>query len=354
MPPISSQLFNVASKDDCLSEDPYKAELERVLATIDPCNFKVNNYPQIVFICGGEIEQKSSKDAKAIPASLRERILINLAKEHSDIERNCVVAESFKDYFQKGSYKNLLEFESDIANIASLIVVCLESAGSLVEFGIFTSHEQTIKKLQVFVPQEFYNNVHDEQDSFIKLGPLAELESMRDDAVLVYPFPNKDKLSYEDIDVVIGDITTRLSEEHAQADFDNNNSGHLAFLIHDLISLAYPIKIPEIELCIKQLGINTLDERRISSLIYLLKKTRHIGIEKYSGTDYLYPLNHKLNRIAFGKSRDGKVFDRAARFIEIRGTFGFINKAESQLMKKRRLAMMKIAAKMTNKVEVTL
>ncbi|MFQ2446789.1 hypothetical protein ACK307_20505 [Aeromonas caviae] len=63
-----------------MSEDPYKAELERVLATLEPCNFKINNYPQIVFICGGEIEQKSYEDAKAIPASLRERILIYLAR----------------------------------------------------------------------------------------------------------------------------------------------------------------------------------------------------------------------------------------------------------------------------------
>ena len=137
-----------------LSEDQYTATLNNILLTLELKNFKIINVPNIIFICGGKIEQQAHEEKKAFPASLRERMLNYLADEHSEIKDNCVVAESFKDYFQKGDYKNLLEFEGDIANISSLIVVCLESAGSLVEFGIFANHEKTIKKLQVFVPEE--------------------------------------------------------------------------------------------------------------------------------------------------------------------------------------------------------
>ena len=170
---------------------------------------------------------------------------------------------------------------------------------------------------------------------------------MRDDAVLVYPFPDAEKIHYEHIDVVVGDITSRLSESHVHADFDLNNSGHIAFLIHDIVSIGFPIKKPEILSCLKLIGIEGIDERRLSSLLYLLKKIKHIGIEKYSGVDYVYPINPRLNRITFGKDKNKKVFDRQTRFIEIRSTFGFNNKQETQFMKKRRLVMSKIAPKIS-------
>lgn len=346
MPPLFLE-WNITIRESSLSDNSYDAVLDLAIASVELGNLKVCNFPQIIFICGGPIEQKKGEDARAFPSSLRERILVYLGNNHEELEKGCVVAESFSDYFQKGAYKNLLEFESDIANISALIVVCLESEGALVEFGMFVNHELTMKKLQVFVPERHYNREDD--DSFIKLGPLAELESIRPNtSVLVYPFPCPEKLEYEHIDVIVGDIKSRLNEIHEYADFDRNNSGHLAFLIYEIISLAHPIKRPEIERCLNFLGISGIDERRLSSLLYLLKKIKHAGSEKYSGIDYFYPINPNVHRINFGKDKEGKLYDRRARFIEIRSTFGFGGASEGELAKKRRLVMMKIAQKISS------
>ena len=272
------------------------------------------------------------------PVSLRERILLYLDEHHNEIEENSVIAESFADYFQKGEYPNLLQFEEDIANVASLIVICLESAGSLVEFGLFCNHASTADKLLVYIPEEHYDGV----DSFIALGPLAQLKANSSKSVLAYPFPDPNKSSYEDIELVVGDLVERLNSSPKTSQFDKENSGHLAFLIHDIISLCTPIKKQEILKCMINLEINDLTERRLSTLLYLLMKINLVGQKTYSNVDYFYAIDPSINKLTFGKCKDQSTFDRTAKFVEIKQTFMLQNDGERQATKKRRLVQGKI------------
>ncbi len=47
-----------------------------------------------------------------------------------------------------------MSFEDDIANISTLVVICLESAGSLVELGLFVNRKSLAQKLHVVAPFE--------------------------------------------------------------------------------------------------------------------------------------------------------------------------------------------------------
>ena len=315
-------------------QDSYSLALSSIFTNLDYRKFTVQFTPRITFICGGPIESSSS----AYPVSLRERILLYLDKHHNEIERNTVVAESFADYFQKGQYSNLLQFEEDIANVASLIVICLESAGSLVEFGLFCNHASTSDKLLVYIPEEHYDGV----DSFIALGPLAQLKASSSKSVLAYPFPDSNKAKYEDIDLVVGDLVEKLESSPKTGQFDAENSGHLAFLIHDIISLCTPIKKQEIMKCMTDLEIEGVTERRLSTLLYLLMKIGLVGQKTYSHVDYFFSTNPSLNKITFGKCKDMSNFDRTSKFVEIKQTFMFHQENERQSTKKRRLVQGKI------------
>ncbi|MBY6199129.1 retron St85 family effector protein [Vibrio hangzhouensis] len=315
-------------------QDRYPDVLSSIFTNLDFRKFTVQFTPRITFICGGPIASNSSP----YPASLRERILLYLDEHHNEIEQNVVVAESFADYFQKGQYSNLLIFEEDIANVASLIVICLESAGSLVEFGLFCNHASTSDKLLVYIPEEHYDGV----DSFIALGPLAQLKASSSNSVVAYPFPDSNSPSYEDIDPVVGDLVEKLESSPKTAQFDVTNSGHLAFLIHDVISLCTPIKKQEILSCLNEMGIDSLNERRLSTLLYLLIKIGLVGQKTYSHVDYFFSTVPSLTKVTFGKCKDMSNFDRASKIVEIKQTFMLQQDGERQSTKKRRLVQIKI------------
>jgi hypothetical protein len=126
--------------------------------------FHVAFMPPKVFLCGGEVDVKA-----VVPKSLRDRLIGHFSAHEDELHHSRIQAEDFKDYFKEGAYSDLLEFETDIANIATLIVICLESPGSLVELGLFCmATTTTASKLLIIAPQE---ELADE-DSFIFLGPL--------------------------------------------------------------------------------------------------------------------------------------------------------------------------------------
>lgn len=68
----------------------------------------------------------------------------------SSIECNLIdqitLAEEFKDWIHDSVYKDLLDFENDIAHISSLIVIVLESPGALAELGLFVRNKVLNKK----------------------------------------------------------------------------------------------------------------------------------------------------------------------------------------------------------------
>ena len=321
-----------------MSQDPYLESIKDTFSNLDIGQFTVHYAEQIIFICGGIYEHQH-----AYPQSLRERILLHLDATHEDLSRNRVLAEDFKDYFLHGRYDDLMQFEVDIANISSLIVICMESPGSLVEFGLFCGHVETAKKLLVFMPEEHYEDV----DSFITLGPISDIKKRSIDSVCAYPFPDANRQHYEHISSVVGDIISRLGSCHKKEKFNQNDSGHLAFLIYDIASLYEPIKKNEIKVALSYLGISDLSDERISNLLYLLKKIRLIEQITYGSVDYYWASNSGDCRVTFGKykNKQDRLFDRKTKFLEIRQTIYEEKNGESDIIRKRRLAMKKIQAK---------
>ncbi len=117
------------------------------------------------------------------PVSVRGRLLEYWAVHEGDLEASHVLAENFKDYLSENTYSDLLIFEDDIAKTSSLIVIFLESPGSIAELGLFCNIEALNSKLIVIAPSEETKN----KNSFIYLGPITFLREKSENSVAIYP-----------------------------------------------------------------------------------------------------------------------------------------------------------------------
>lgn len=291
--------------------DPYGDTLISVLERLDPSAFHVHFHPPKIFICGGKSDPNS-----VVPQSLRERLLRYFAKNDETLYDSCVQAEEFKDYFKDDVYTDLLAFEDDIALFSTLIIICLESPGSLVELGMFCNREHARKRILVIAPQQEVAG----EDSFIYLGPLKSLLKNDETSVLIYPWPNPAEIKYEHVEVIYEDIKSKLRKIEKSAQFNLDNNAHIAFLIYEITRFAYPIKISEIELALSALDID-VDQKKIVRLLYLLEVMGLISKHKYSITTYYYAAADGDRRVTFGKTKDGKISDQPSMTMSLRQSY---------------------------------
>lgn len=270
--------------------------------TLDSSKFTVSYLPPVIFLCGGEVDIREKT-----PLSVRHWLIQYFNKHDSKISSACIQAEDFTDYFKGDTYSDLLEFETDIANIATLIVICLESPGALVELGLFCVDSIRTNRLLVIAPLSEVKK----EDSFIFLGPLANLKRRDPDSVICYPWPIKEEQVYEHVDFMADDIKARLDKMHKSEDFKEENSAHIAFLIYDIILLSNPIMLTEIELALLAFKIE-IERKVVTRLLYLLEKIKLVSHVVYSHVTYYYDVSDGNRRIKFGADINRKIKDTPA------------------------------------------
>ncbi|MGF7480581.1 retron St85 family effector protein [Providencia sp. SP181] len=321
-----------------MSDSTYMDSLREQFGDLVYSNFTVQFMPPIIFVCGGPMN--------ATPMSVRDHFFLHVASNEPKLSDSLVLAEDFKDYFKDGAYSDLMSFEDDIANISTLVIICLESAGSLVELGLFVNRKNLAQKLHVIAP---LNEIEGDaqrnippKSSFIYLGPLEYLKTIDPSSVSVYPWPDKNRLKYEEIELIFSDIQGRLKHVKKTEKYNNFNTGHLAILIYEIILLSEPIKISEIEWALYCMDIN-VNQKLISRLLYLLNKMKLISSISYSRTDYYYVIGHRESKIKFGLSENKKIKDSMSIKIAIRQSYlSLDSKNTDETARKRQNALKQI------------
>jgi hypothetical protein len=138
-----------------------------LLTKINLSESRLKPYQGFIFLCGGPTDIRSTK-----PISIRDAIYRELVK-HRDIDGRIRVAEDYKDWSHDAIYRDLVSFERHLAELSSVIVLALESPGSIAELGLFSVIEEFKNKLLVFIETDHYQS-----DSFIRLGPIDYLEKI--------------------------------------------------------------------------------------------------------------------------------------------------------------------------------
>ena len=260
------------------------------LAKISLEKSRVDLSSPIVFLCGGLVDIKLTQTP-----SIRDAFLRYISGIDCNLIDQITLAEEFKDWIHDSVYKDLLDFENDIAHISSLIVIILESPGALAELGLFVRNNVLNKKLVVFVNDEHYGS-----NSFISLGPLRYLEAIKDKTVCAYPWDleNIDNSLIDSLPEMREDLLSVMKGMDNSEAFDIGNDGHISFVLYEFIRIFRALKISEIEAYAREIGID-LKRDKVKRLLFLLTKFELISLGTRGHDKYYYALVD-VDKIHFG------------------------------------------------------
>ncbi|MHB1229364.1 MAG: retron St85 family effector protein, partial [Halothiobacillus sp.] len=157
---------------------------DELLSAIDfeKCKVNLSDSP-IVLLCGGQANnEKNTPDDPDLPVQSLRHAIVNHALYHT-VPYEIFRPEEIKDWNTDGVFKNLMSFEEELANICSLVVVILESAGSIAELGAFSQLEDLSSKLIAI-----HSGIFNDESSFINLGILRYLIGNKRSSVKNYPW----------------------------------------------------------------------------------------------------------------------------------------------------------------------
>ena len=136
----------------------------------------LSRLPNTAFVCGANNQNSMRSQFIDYIQSKHKHIFISGRKTKNIFSNERIIlAEEAENLWDKSlkaenaGYNNLLEFEMDIVELASVIPIFLESSGAKVETGAFFCKHNLRKKLLIIVKKEHFNN-----NSFIDRAILKD------------------------------------------------------------------------------------------------------------------------------------------------------------------------------------
>jgi hypothetical protein len=285
-------------------QEDYTDPRSTLLSNIDFSRSKIvySNTP-IVLLCGGTIppEKNSADDKDPDIASLRDAIRRNsLAQRYYPF-----LPEHIKTWHADSIYEDLMAFESDLASICSLVVIVLESAGSLVELGAFSQQRDLINKMIVIKSSSFSND-----SSFITLGILRYISKNNKSIVKTYPWDidHPQDVDQEVIEDIVCDINETIEGLHKSESIKIGKPDHVIVLICEIIKYFIALKEHEILEYLIFIGV-IMDKASLKSKLFLLDEFKIIKKEEYSeAVFWMYVDDDYYHKINFC-TKDGKALD---------------------------------------------
>jgi hypothetical protein len=236
---------------------------------LDVTKLHVQAPTEIVFLCGGPFTPLNEM-ADTTPKSMRDAFL-RVVSHPALGSREIVLAEDFTNLSVfSAHYKDILEFESDLAQITELIILFCESAGSFAELGSFASVEEIAKRLLV-VLRDYYANAN----SFITLGPITNLRNHHQYSVFIIEDEVIGIVGESHAAVDLGafkaamdqPLRLRLERTKEPTTFNPERAGHVIKLMVGLIQEYGALKLSEIEETLCSLGVQVPTERLLSFIL---------------------------------------------------------------------------------------
>jgi hypothetical protein len=259
--------------------------LEAFGSSIDLDASKVLNFPSLIFLCGGPIETGSG-----IQPSLRALFYERLLKDHPELRERVLLAEEANKWSKAAKhYDDLFVLEDDLAHLSAVIMLFVESPGSIAELGSFCHVESFRKKIIAVIEHR-----HEGQESFIQDGPVASLKRNDPRSVLFYPWlgppdeygrrPLDPDTARETVDHLLTRLLDEMSQVTNEERFDSKNPGHTILLVADLVKLGVIVKYGEIETLLAAVGLNL--GGRLERYLFLLEKLKLIEKTQYGHSTY--------------------------------------------------------------------
>lgn len=252
--------------------------LTRFAELIDPTKCRVESFPGLVAVFGGEISDDASKRHCS-----KRNVFLRWIKDHkNDLVPTLVVPENYRAWDGLGKYPDLLAFEQDLGYLTDAVIVFLEGPGSFAELGAFSQIDSLASKLIVVIASE-----HHQDDSFISLGPVRQLQKQQSNAVCVIPSQKAEELE-KDIPLVLEKLENKKKRKRNSEALLPSSEQHRTLAILDLIDLFLASTREEIGNALKALDIE-VTSNRLHQLLFLLDKVGLIKKIGYGDQNFYLP-----------------------------------------------------------------
>lgn len=244
----------------------------------------------VVLFCGGKYKIKQRpKDKEPVTKSLRHAIL----KEQPDIE--FFYPEEIPSWLEDAIFENLVQLEIELAGICAIVVIIVESAGSIAELAAFSQLEELQEKIVVIKSSSH------SQPSFIDHGILRFIESSKstvENPIRSFPW---DINTPRDIDEtlvtdVIHSIKSTLDTIQNSQTLSVKKVSHSTTLIREFIHLFIALKRIEIEAYLKQISFE-ISKEQLTRKLFLLEKFKLIKTIKYDDATFYLSTNEEFNTL---------------------------------------------------------
>ena len=284
---------------------------------LDADRIHVQSASDVIFLCGGRYTDISER----VPRSLRDAFLKIIDYEPLK-EKVLIQAEEITagySFFER--YDNILDFETDLAQIVELIILFSESEGSLAELGAFAMIDEIAQRLFVVVRQK-----HWKADSFVKLGPLRRIER-RYGREFIYVLEDGD-VGMQDSSAALVDkvalgsllkdpLTIRLQKPRDPTTFDSGRSGHVIKLIVGLVQEYGALALVELEYLLRILN-SPRPTSEIRSYLHCAEAVGWLKTVAKGSNDFFVAEKTKLDAATIPSRPTAQIKNKARRRLLIR------------------------------------
>lgn len=262
---------------------------------VDLTKTRITRFPSLIFLCGGNTSQHAGGFL-----SCRGIFYNYIQEKKPPFHKDVLLAEKTFHYFNHSDeYKDLLLFESDLAELSSLTIIFSESPGSIAELGSFAVLETIQDKLLIVIHED-----DAEKESFIWRGPASYLSRIAKEKSLQNPIAiyNWKKLKtagevlqiddFADSKDLDEDIQKILDASPKSELFKKEKLGHLMLFILDFLKIVRIATLEQINLVVSHLEIN-FNKEKIKQILSLLTSLKFARKKRYSHNVYYLSGLHK-------------------------------------------------------------
>ncbi|HVB86153.1 MAG TPA: retron St85 family effector protein [Candidatus Dormibacteraeota bacterium] len=209
-----------------LEHPGYIATREALIQYLCVAPYRFRRLSPVIFLCGGA------------GSSVRDTLRDYLKKHVPGV--SLFYAERVWEQIASRVEHGALKMESDLAELADLVIIIVESPGTCAELGAFSLSEPLRKKLLPIVDGRY-----ERESSFIATGPLRWIDAVSDFKPTIY-------VAFSQILEAVAEIEDRIARipksqtVKVVADLAASPK-HLLFFLCDLIAVIHPATIEMIE-----------------------------------------------------------------------------------------------------------
>jgi hypothetical protein len=215
-----------------LEHPSYVPARDRLINYLRSSHYRFRRLKHILFLCGGA-------------ASHTRDVLRDYLRKHAP-NLGLFYAERVWEQIAAHGDRSALRMEADLAALADLVLIVVESPGTFAELGAFSLSDPLRKKLLPIVDKQYFHH-----GSFISTGPLRWVDSDSDFAPTIYVSLNRILEGIDEIEERIARIpnshTVKISDLAA-------SPKHLLFFLCDLISVIQPATVEMIDFYLSKIA----------------------------------------------------------------------------------------------------